>query len=234
MQRPIQQPYSEPGPARGEPRGALGDELATVVSGARRRAARDGDPQIDTAHLLHSLLESDPRARSFVDPAHLGRLLGYLVQRSIGYGLQWQGTVEDSGGIPVLREAGWSPAASLAMERAVERATERAGERATGCGADAPPGGTDLLAALAADPECRAAGILRRAGVDPGALCAALVAADREPQDDGCEESHQRAGRPAYEETAGPGLVRPRPPSEDPHEFARGIDVSRLRQQHRE
>lgn len=223
VQRPIQQSCSAPGPVRGEPRGALGDELATVVSGARRRAARDGDAQIDTAHLLHSLLESDPRARSFVDPAHLARLLGYLVQRSIGYGLQWQGTVEESGGIPVLREAGWSPAASLAMERA--------GEHATGRGADAPPGGTDLLAALAADPECRAVEILRRAGVDPGALCTALAAADRAPQDDGCEEFHQRGQRSAHEEAAGTGQVRPRPRSDDSHEFARGIDVSRLRQQ---
>ncbi|MFE9250664.1 Clp protease N-terminal domain-containing protein [Streptomyces sp. NPDC007088] len=225
MQRPIQ-PYSEPGPARGEPRGALGGELATVVSGARRRAARDGDSQIDTAHLLHSLLEHDPRARSFVDPAHLARLLGYLVQRSIGYGLHWQGTVEDSGGIPVLRETGWSPAASLAMERA----REHAGGRGTGT----PPEGTDLLAALAAEPDCRAAEILRRAGVDPGALRTALAAADREPRGEGREEFHQRAGRPASEEAVEAGPVRPCPLSEETHACARGIDVSRLRQQHRE
>ncbi|MYU62657.1 Clp protease N-terminal domain-containing protein, partial [Streptomyces sp. SID69] len=97
----------------------LGAELATVVAGARRRAVRDGDRQIDTAHLLHSLLEQDPEVRSVVGgPPQLARLLGYLVQRSIGYGLRWQGSVEDSGAIPVVPrpaagDAGdWSPAAA--------------------------------------------------------------------------------------------------------------------------
>src|SRR5690242_21069435 len=45
---------------------ALGAELAAVVAGARRRAVRDGDRQIDTAHLLHSLLEHDPEVRAAV------------------------------------------------------------------------------------------------------------------------------------------------------------------------
>ncbi|AYN43949.1 peptidase [Streptomyces dangxiongensis] len=74
-----------------------------MVTGARRRALRDGDRQTDTAHLLHSLLEHDPEARAAVGgPARLARLLGYLVQRSIGYGLRWQGSVEDSGPITVV------------------------------------------------------------------------------------------------------------------------------------
>ncbi|MEU0336994.1 Clp protease N-terminal domain-containing protein [Streptomyces sp. NPDC006193] len=83
-----------------QPHGAAGldDELAAVIAGARRRAVRDGDRQTDTAHLLHSLLEHDPEVRAAVGgPPQLARLLGYLVQRSIGYGLRWQGSVEDSG-----------------------------------------------------------------------------------------------------------------------------------------
>ena len=73
----------------------LTPELAAVVAGARRRALRDGDRQIDTAHLLHSLLESDPEVRAVFeggDP-QVARLLSYLVQRSIGYGLRWLSSV---------------------------------------------------------------------------------------------------------------------------------------------
>ncbi|MET9433045.1 Clp protease N-terminal domain-containing protein [Streptomyces sp. NPDC006551] len=79
-------------------------ELAAVVAGARRRALRDGDRQIDTAHLLHSLIESDPEVgAAFEDASQRARLLGYLVQRSIGYGLRWQGSVEETGGGHVVR-----------------------------------------------------------------------------------------------------------------------------------
>lgn len=148
-------------------------ELASVVGGARRRALRDGDRQIDTAHLLHSLIESDPEVRTVVgDVARIERLLGYLVQRSIGYGLRWQGSVEDSGALPVVGEAhadagagagaeadlcGWSPSAVAAMEGAVERARLRGDTRVRGM---------DLLARLAADRENRAVEVLKRAGVD--------------------------------------------------------------------
>ncbi|MFF0747462.1 Clp protease N-terminal domain-containing protein [Streptomyces sp. NPDC004111] len=142
--------------------------MARMVAGARRRALRDGDRQIDTAHLLHSLLEADPEARAaFEDGEQPARVLGYLVQRSIGYGLRWQAGAE---GVPGPNPVpGWSPAAVAAMEVALERAAERADPRA---------GGVDLLAALAADPDCRAVEVLRRAGVDAellaGRLCAAL------------------------------------------------------------
>lgn len=148
---------------------ALGAELAAMVAGARRRAVRDGDRQVDTAHLLHSLLEHDPEARAAVgDPRRLARLLGYLVQRSIGYGLRWQGSVEDSGAIAVVagpvgpevrdtRDApGWSPAAAAAMAGARERARRRGEPRVAG---------TDLLAALTADPGSRAVEVLERAGI---------------------------------------------------------------------
>lgn len=157
---------AEPGPIRAETDTRLSAELASLVAGARRRAVRDGDRQIDTAHLLHSLLETDPDVRAvFDDGAQVVRLLGYLVQRSIGYGLQWQGTVEDSGAVPMLRarhsaspkETGWSPSASSAMEAAVERADRRGEPRALGI---------DLLAALVADPDCRAVEVLGRAGAD--------------------------------------------------------------------
>ncbi|MEU0378653.1 Clp protease N-terminal domain-containing protein [Streptomyces cyaneofuscatus] len=144
-------------------------ELASVVTGARRRALRDGDRQIDTAHLLHSLIESDPEVREAFDGGpQLAKVLGYLVQRSIGYGLRWQGSVEDSGAVPVVREPaadvvrdpaaeGWSPSAVTAMEDALHRAGLRGEPRARGL---------DLLAALAADGECRAVEVLGRAGVD--------------------------------------------------------------------
>ncbi|MFI0239324.1 Clp protease N-terminal domain-containing protein [Streptomyces sp. NPDC016845] len=145
------------------PAAPLSDELALVVAGARRRALRDGDRQIDTAHLLHSLLEADPEVRAaFDDKAQVARLLGYLVQRSIGYGLQWQGAVEDSGAVPVVGGApGWSPPAAAAMGAGGERAASRGDERARG---------VDVLAALAADAECRAVEVLGRAGVEVARL----------------------------------------------------------------
>ncbi|MER5279601.1 Clp protease N-terminal domain-containing protein [Streptomyces sp. NPDC002809] len=144
-------------------------ELAAVVTAARRRALRDGDRQIDTAHLLHSLIESDPEVRTAFDGGpQLAKVLGYLVQRSIGYGLRWQGTVEDSGALPVVEGAGalpvadagaegWSPSAASAMVGAYRRARSLGRERA---------GGVDLLVALTADRRCRAVEVLERAGVD--------------------------------------------------------------------
>nr|WP_202450643.1 Clp protease N-terminal domain-containing protein [Streptomyces sp. SID4917] len=151
--------------------------MVSVLSGARRRALRDGDAQIDTAHLLHSLLETDPEVRSaFGGGGHAGgqtgdqvvKVLGYLVQRSIGYGLRWQRTVEDSGAVPVVREramSGWSPGAVTAMRRALERAARHGEPRARGL---------DLLAALVSDRECRAVDVLVRAGVDAEALAERL------------------------------------------------------------
>jgi ATP-dependent Clp protease ATP-binding subunit ClpA len=152
-------------------------ELASVVSAARRRATRDGDRQVDTAHLLHGLLEWDPAVRdAFGSGPQVARLLGYLVQRSIGYGLQWHGTVEDSGAVPVVAEGGvpgWSPAAAAAMDGALDRAHARYDNRA-GC--------LDLLAALVDDPESRAVEVLQRASVDT-ALLAAHLDGDRSDQE---------------------------------------------------
>jgi hypothetical protein len=136
--------------------------VRAVVADARRRATRDGDRQVDTAHLLHSLLEHDPAAREACDAGtgRIARVLGYLVQRSIGYGLRWSGSVEDSGALPAVAATapGWSPAAAVAVRAAVVRA--RRGGRAQ---AD----GIDLLGALAIDPECRAVQVLRAAGIEP-------------------------------------------------------------------
>ncbi|MHB9849628.1 Clp protease N-terminal domain-containing protein [Streptomyces krungchingensis] len=163
-----QQSAAESGPNRTELDAGLSAELASVVSGARRRALRDGDRQIDTAHLLHSLLESDPEVRAAFDgAAQVARLLGYLVQRSIGYGLRWQSSVEDSGAVPVVTEAGWSPVAAGAMELAYERAVLRGDEQARGL---------DLLATLVADPRSRAVEVLGRAGVDTPALLERVAA----------------------------------------------------------
>ncbi|MEV3861317.1 Clp protease N-terminal domain-containing protein [Streptomyces sp. NPDC050095] len=159
MQSPIPS-QEEAGPFSDAP---LSDELALVVVGAKRRAVRDGDRQIDTAHLLHSLLEADPEVRdAFADRTQVARLLGYLVQRSIGYGLRWQGAVEDSGAVPMVSGApGWSPVAAAAMEAGAERAASRGDVRARG---------VDVLAALAEAAECRAVEVLGRAGVDVAGL----------------------------------------------------------------
>lgn len=134
--------------------------MAAVVGGARRRAVRDGDRQVDTAHLLHSLVESDPEVRGAFDGGpQLARVLGYLVQRSIGYGLRWQDTQEGPGALPAVREPGgegWSPAAAAALDRATRAALRRGETRADGL---------DLLGELVADPRCRAVEVLERAGV---------------------------------------------------------------------
>src|SRR4051794_17092636 len=145
--------------------------LAAVVTVARRRAVRDGDKQLDTAHLLHTLVENDPGVwGAFAGgPPHVVRLLGYLVQRTIGYGLRWSGAVETSATGVGDGAPGWSPAAAAAMAAAVGRATTRGALLAEG---------PDLLAALTCDRECRAAEVLRRAGVDVDLLVMAL---DGEP-----------------------------------------------------
>jgi ClpA/ClpB-like protein len=163
-----QHPAAERGALPTDVDARLTAELAAVVFGARRRAVRDGDRQIDTAHLLHTLLESDPEVRAVFDGPHVARLLGYLVQRAIGYGLRWQGTVEDSGGLPVVKEPeGRSPAAASALDAAHARAVRRGDTHACGL---------DLLAAVVADPESRAVEVLSRAGVDVGALPARIDA----------------------------------------------------------
>ncbi|MET9732440.1 Clp protease N-terminal domain-containing protein [Streptomyces sp. NPDC006458] len=148
----------------------LSAELVAVLTGARRRSLRDGDRQIDTAHVLHSLLESDPEvSAAFAGEAQVARLLGYLVQRSIGYGLRWQGTVEDSGAVPVVSGAeGYSPLAAAALEHARARAA-RSG--------DAPARGLDLLVAVVADPQSRAVEVLTRAGIDARELFLRIEAA---------------------------------------------------------
>ncbi|MCZ7461575.1 Clp protease N-terminal domain-containing protein [Streptomyces sp. WMMC940] len=168
MHFPVPRVPQQPAPAPTGTDAGLSEELAPVVAGARRRAMRDGDPQIDTAHLLHSLVESGPDVRAaFGGPDQVARVLGYLVQRSIGYGLRWQATVEDSGAVPVVPgdrdpgRTGWSPSAAAAVLRARERAAERGEGR---------PDGLDLLAGLAADRDSRAAEVLVRAGVDPDRL----------------------------------------------------------------
>ncbi|MFF5146491.1 Clp protease N-terminal domain-containing protein [Streptomyces sp. NPDC013157] len=161
------QPAQDQGGIHADDDAGLGAELAAVVAGARRRAVRDGDRQVDTAHLLHSLIEYDPEARAAVgDAPQLARLLGYLVQRSIGYGLRWQSGVEDSGALPALPHAGgraegkgdgaWSPVAAAALEYARSRARRRGAAHSDGI---------DLLAGLVLDPESRAVEVLARAGV---------------------------------------------------------------------
>jgi ATP-dependent Clp protease ATP-binding subunit ClpA len=176
----------EHGIHRAENDARLSDELAAVVTGARRRAVRDADRQIDTAHLLHSLLESDLEARAVVgDGPQIARLLGYLVQRSIGYGLRWQSGVEDSGAVPVVTEtAGFSPLAAASMQYACERAARHGG----------PARGVDLLAAIVVDSQARAVEVLRRAGIDPHAVLARLDGRSERPQE-GLDRSQERVDR---------------------------------------
>ncbi|MEU2386491.1 Clp protease N-terminal domain-containing protein [Streptomyces sp. NPDC012461] len=160
---------AEQGMRRADHDAGLSADLAAVVAGARRRALRDGDRQIDTAHLLHSLLESDPEVSAvFGEGPGSARLLGYLVQRSIGYGLRWQSAVEDSGAVPVVdgSAAGLSPLAAACMERARERAARHGG----------PARGLDLLAAIVDDPQARAVEVLGRAGIDVPGLTARIGA----------------------------------------------------------
>jgi hypothetical protein len=133
---------------------------------------RDGDRQIDTAHLLHTLLDSDAEVRAVLGSGpRTARLLGYLVQRSIGYGLRWQGTVENSGAVPVVTGTpvagtdGCSPLASTALEHACERAARRGDDRARGL---------DLLAGVVAEPGARAVEVLTRAGIDARELAGRL------------------------------------------------------------
>lgn len=186
-------------PVRADLEAALTVELASVAAGARRRVLRDGDRQIDTAHLLHSLMEQDPEVRAvFGSPTQVARVLGYLVQRSIGYGLAWQGSVEDSGALPVTGDGGAtrrlpsSDPAAPDRSRAPGRpdgvalpelpgwspsavaalAGALAGARLRG---DARPEGIDVLARIAADRDCRAAEVLRRAGVDVSLLAARIA-----------------------------------------------------------
>ncbi|MEU1179146.1 Clp protease N-terminal domain-containing protein [Streptomyces sp. NPDC005820] len=159
----------------------LDAESAAVLAAARRRAVRDGDRQIDTAHLLHSLLEHDPRVRAaFGEGPQLARLLGYLVQRSIGYGLRWQSGVEDSGALPVVPAVeGFSPLAAAALEQACARAGRPGGTRARGL---------DLLVAIVADPQARAVEVLAHAGVDVRDLRARIE------EDPAAEEWEEYAG----------------------------------------
>lgn len=175
------------GPAGGGPDadGPFSPELAAALSSARRRAGRGGDRHVDTAHLLHGLAESDPAVRAALGgPARLARVLGYLAQRSIGYGLRWQRTVEEAArGAGAFRApgrpagTGWSPAAVAALEAALGRARARGAARA---------GGTDLLDALVADPCCRAAEVLRHAGVLPAGPAAQAAPAGPACHAPGC------------------------------------------------
>lgn len=162
----------QPDSFRTTPAPDLSPALRSVAAAARRRAARAGDEEADTGHLLHSLLESDPEALAAAAPLpqQAARLMGYLVQRSIGFGREWQGRAEQrgavrgSGGQPVapLVQPGYSGAAAAALERAAGLS-----------------GGLPLLAALAADPDSRAVQILRSAGIDPIAVRARSTAVRR-------------------------------------------------------
>ncbi|MEY9877054.1 hypothetical protein ABH931_006576 [Streptacidiphilus sp. MAP12-33] len=132
--------------------------LAVVAARARRRALRAGDAEVDTGHLLHALLESDDSALGVAAPlpVQATRLMGYLVQRSIGFGRLWrfgEGVTDRER----ERSAGlaWSTTAAGALARA-----GRGG------------GGTvlDLLRELATVSDSRASEILRGAGIDPAAV----------------------------------------------------------------
>jgi ATP-dependent Clp protease ATP-binding subunit ClpA len=127
----------------------LSPTLARVAARARRRALRAGDRTADTGHLLHALLESEESALAALAPlpAQRTRLLGYLAQRSIGFGRGWHGSAEEE------------QQALLALERTALRALLRRQ-------ADPAAEALDLLGELAARKGSRAAQILRGAGVE--------------------------------------------------------------------
>ncbi|MER0242724.1 peptidase [Streptomyces sp. HSW2009] len=148
----------------------LSDELTSVIAAARRRAHRDADRQVDTAHVLHAVLESVPDVAAHFDGGRtqVARVLSYLAQRTIGYGMSWHGTVEDSGAVPVARQgpAHWSPAVEAAVVRANGRAAVRGAALAQGF---------DLFVALTDDRACRAVEVLHGAGVDLESLALRLA-----------------------------------------------------------
>ncbi|MEV4443727.1 peptidase, partial [Streptomyces sp. NPDC049577] len=115
-------------------------------------------------------LEADPAVRDALPggPARTARLLGYLAQRAIGYGLRWRGEVEGCGAVSARTGRavpGWSPIATVALRQAHARARARGADRTEGL---------DLLAALTHDHRSRAVDVLLRSGVDPVLLVARL------------------------------------------------------------
>ena len=171
-------------PEGAEAEDRFSEELAAVAVTARRRAERCGDEVVDTAYLLHSLLEWDPAVRAFLggDSPRTAKLLGYLAQRSIGYGQRWRNSTEESAAPrpgesaesaesarPARELLGalprWSPAAVSGMGVALERAEARGDRRVEG---------VDLLAGLVADRSCRAAEVLGNSGFDAAALSTML------------------------------------------------------------
>jgi hypothetical protein len=131
-------PRGQPAPRERKMRPS--ERLVTVTFTARRRAARSGDRQTDTAHLLHSLIESECAVGELLEgygPGR-GRVLGYLVQRGIGYGMDWRGVPEGGQSGPGAAGArvvavgaraeggpGWSVSAAAALEQAWRRARGR-------------------------------------------------------------------------------------------------------------
>ncbi|MHA6758821.1 Clp protease N-terminal domain-containing protein [Streptacidiphilus sp. PAMC 29251] len=145
--------------------------LEPVAARARRRAVRAGDSEIDTGHLLHALLESDQRALGLIAelPPQAARLMGYLAQRSIGFGRDWR----PGEGANVARSRpsappGWSRSAAAALGRAELAALMRDGGE---------PDALDLLAELASDEESRAAEVLLGAGIELSSTAARVRAA---------------------------------------------------------
>ena len=125
---------------------------------------------MDTGHLLHALLESDDRALGLTAPqaAQSARLMGYLAQRSIGFGREWRSG--EGAGAHRAQERNslrWSRSAGDALEQASRVALARTGQEADSL---------DLLVQLAADPSCRAVEILCGAGVDPEVVAARVRA----------------------------------------------------------
>ncbi len=179
-----------------EPAERLGQagSLEPVTARARRRAVRAGDAEIDTGHLLHALLEADERALGLVArlPTQATRLMGYLAQRSIGFGRDWQ--PGEGAGEPRARlsaPSGWSRSAASALARAELAALIRDGGE---------PDPLDLLAELVADPESRAAEVLLGAGIDLPGATARVRAAVAAREQDGREQDGDEAGDEPGEE----------------------------------
>jgi hypothetical protein len=143
---------------------------------------RAGDTEVDTGHLLHALLESDERLLGLVapNPAHATRLLGYLAQRSIGFGRDWQ--PGEGANVSRARHAAPPNTPATAWSRSAAAALGRAELAGLIRGSDEPDT-LDLLVELVGDRESRAAEVLHGAGLELPETAARVRAA--RPRDGG-------------------------------------------------
>ncbi|MFI0255965.1 hypothetical protein [Streptomyces sp. NPDC017102] len=143
------------------------------MCGSREPAARvcsSGDPA------AHARSSRDPAAHARKPEGTAGCARGRSVAGPDVSVAGRDGVAGGAGGWSAGGAGGWSPAASAALAEARARARRRGAARVTG---------TDLLAALAADPRSRAVEVLDRAGIPARELLARIEAGTGAYADDG-------------------------------------------------